>query len=65
MPRLALSAKPESVSVYSDLSPPRSSPSALLFTLNRQKSSAHPSFYTGVSSRNASFHTDVEATQIQ
>lgn len=65
MPRLPLSAKPESVSVYSDLSPQRSSPSALLFTLNRQKSSAHPSFYTGVSPRNASFDATIEATQIQ
>lgn len=32
---------------------------------NRQKSSAHPSFYTGVSARNSSFNTAIEATQIQ
>ena len=65
MPCLALSAKPESVSVYSDPSTQRGLPFALLLTLNRQKSSAHPSFYTEVSSRNSSFITVREATQIQ
>lgn len=58
---LALSAKPESVSVYSD-------PSSQRFTLcsaaysNRQKSSA---FYMEVKSRNSSFNKAIEATQIQ
>lgn len=31
----------------------------------RQKSTAHPSFYTGVSSRNSSFNSTTKATQIQ
>lgn len=64
MPCLALSAKSESVSVYSDPSTQRGLPFALLLTLIGRKAQLTPAFIQG-SVPEIALLTAIEATQIQ